>query len=925
MSTLDQKEALMSKLPTPLLCRLRSALSLLAACALVCPTALSAEPGGAPQGGDAARPPAEPGGAEGIAHVSEEGGAKPTRPEPPQHTASTTLKYPQPTDEEVAHEPPLLEDLLALTPIKVDQERCRAQAGRWKTLEGRLHGCVLRSAKEGRWHLQAKGEPISLLAHFTKDQLDGPYLEFNSSGRGRRRGLFRAGQKEGRWLSWHEGGQLESVTHYQGGRQHGRHFSWFDSCLPQEWGAFVEGERQGPWRTWYMTGARQEEGRYEDGKQEGLWRFYHSEGNKIEEGELKGGLKQGAWQEWLHTGQPWRSVTYLDGERQGEDQAACRAAEGAWEVDYKERLERCVWSEMTIIAELQYYPSGALRRRLPYHEGQHSGLDQRFHESGELLAEGRYVRGVPQGTHRYLSPSGEQFASVQIEDGSGLWVSYHPNGAIEEVGRYQGGLKVGVWRTFHDHVQGQREPITDPEQALVVKQPAGLKEELIFSNEGLLNGPYLSLYEDGTLSVKGSFTSGSRSGTWQFNYQNGQPAVEGDFDFGVRMGAWREWYWMASPKMDGAFQFNRKDGLWREYHNNGKLKAEGQYKRGQKEGPWRLYWYSGEPWRELKYTGGIAEDEEASACERLSGQWTEDLKGRSAGCRVCRVTAEGTPKLLKLGKWRWWHPNGRLQTEGHFESGERHGAWRQFDEAERRILEGQYAHDQQVKQWRGYYPSGALKFRGAYRPEVSPKAQGEQPAPQEEHRDALKGGHEDGVWYTFSPSGALESVGRYDDGARTGLWAWWGEGGALSQVGAYQAGAREGVWVSWHSSGSPRDIGAYRRGERHGPWRWWHEDGAPWRAQWYGPKKQRASLPAPASLQEPPPFEALKHQLEARFKALSASQLSEETEPIELKEPLSLPPLSAPISASLQALGLSLDPSPTLSPSPTPETSSGLP
>lgn len=820
----------------------------------------------------------------------------------PKHGESqkkSTLTFLQPTKQEVEHHPPLVSDLLTLHPITLDQERCTSRKGRWKTLNQRLHGCVVGSSREGRWHLKEQNGSITLLAHFKADQLDGVYYEFYDTGRARSQGSWVKGKKDGQWLSWHSGGQIESLSHFQNDQLHGRYFSWFNTCLPQEWGAYEEGERQGAWRSWYMTGARQQEGNYVKGVQEGTWRFYHNEGNLIEEGEMRIGLREGTWQEWFHTGQAWRSVDYVTDLRQGEDQDACRAMEGLWEVDHKDRVERCIYQEMTVIAELQYYPSGALRRRMPYNKiGQHSGIDRRYHESGALLAEGSYVRGIPEGTHRYLKTDGEVFASVTIDAGTGLWVSYHSNGAIEEVGQYKEGMKVGVWRVFHDHVQGQSHPIVDPELALTITTPAGLKEELIFTDQGVLTGPYLSLYEDGTLSVKGMYEGGSRSGTWQFNYQNGQPAIEGNFQFGVRMGPWKEWHWMASPKMDGHFQFNRKDGSWKEYHNNGKLKAEGAYKRGQKEGPWKLYWYSGEPWRELIYRDGVAEDQDQLQCELFGGQWSEDLKERNAGCQMCQVTAEGTPNFLKLGTWRWWHPNGKLQTEGHFEGGERHGVWTQFDEEERKLLEGQYLHGKQVDRWRGFYPNTALKFEGGYLLKEAKDVPSEE---QKTDSDELQAGDEDGVWYTFFADGSLESYGKYQTGKRIGLWLWWSQG-TLSQVGAYHNGLRQGVWVSWHPQGGIRDLGTYQNGQRQGTWRWWKANGEPWRAQWYGLDKRKHDLPPPDPLEIPNPFEKFKAEIMAYFKGVNA-QKRPKLAPFEFSIPPS-PALSSTLKSALNELGI---------------------
>jgi antitoxin component YwqK of YwqJK toxin-antitoxin module len=768
---------------------------------------------------------------------------------------------PTPTPEEHLAPAPLADTLDSPAELKADKERCAQRSGRW-SVEDKLQGCRAQNKREGRWRFQESPTgPIRGVIHFEGDALHGLYTELGERGRGVRQGTYERGKKQGLWREWFPGGQVRSISYYRDDTQHGRSFSWYPTCLPREWGAYEEGAPHGDWRTWQPTGARNDEGAYERGVRVGTWAFYHEEGNKIREGQMVNGLEEGEWQEWLHTGQEWRKINFIAGQRQGEDERACAALGGVWTIDYKERVESCQHNERAVIAERTYYESGALKRRSAYtQEGAHTGTDRLYHPTGELLSEGEYQDGVPNKRHAFLKPSGELIGESHILLGTGDWTSYHPNGAVEEQGRYANGVKVGRWRTFFPHAQARAGAEADPAAA-----PVGLKEEVTYNDQGSREGPYRSLYEDGTRSVEGDFAQNDRSGTWRFHYTNGQVAIEANFMNGLRMGPWREWHWLASPRVEGAFELGRQSGVWREYHNNGKLKAEGSYSRGEKEGPWALTWYSGAPWRTVNYSNGVPDDPEALTCEELSGEWKEDLEGRKAGCDVCRLTAEGYPKKLKVGLWRWWHPTGALEGEGRYEEGQPHGLWRQFDDEGHLTLEGRYEAGRRVGVWRGFYPTGMPQYDGSFEPTpaqgpsapalasatpttpATPEAETDQGEGEE---GSGQGGIATGVWYTYHPSGRLESAGVYASGERAGAWVWLHDGGAVAQVGRYKGGRRAGVWVSYYPNGTPREVGAYEGGERVGEWRWWRESGEGWRAQRYGEGKRREALPAPAPLSQ---------------------------------------------------------------------------
>ena len=746
---------------------------------------------------------------------------------------------PTPTQEELSVDSPLISDLISLDDVAKDQQRCKERRGRWITQK--LIGCQIKNAKSGRWHMKREGLIIGALS-FNEGKIEGPYYEAFSSGRILSMGHFKAGQKEGLWRMWYPSGQIRELQYYRGNKKHGRSFGWQKGrCIPSWRGTYRDEKKQGSWITWQDSGARESEGWYEDDLPQGIWKYYHQEGNLIRQGEMRDGLEEGEWKEWLHTGQFWREILYKNGARMGDDEEACRVAQGEWSVDYKKRTESCVKDGFqTIVAVRSYYENGALMRRSPYTlDGDHSGEDRRAHPTGELLSKGAYIKGMPQGEHTFLDPSGKPYGTNLILDGFGDWKSYHPTGGIEEEGRYRAGLKVDLWKTYYPS--------------------GGLKSELPYNETGSREGTYKSYYEDATLDSQGDFKRNLRDGTWQFYYKNGQRAVELGFEGGIRSGSWREWYWLSTLKSEGQFINNKRAGEWSEYHNNGHLKEKGLFKQDKKEGDWSQNWYSGSYWRKIKYSKGNSEDEDQRKCGQLKGRWEADLKGRKVGCQVCRVTFDSPPRQVKVGQWRWWHPNGKLETQAFFEEDLPHGSWSRFDEQERLIVKGRYHHGNKQGVWRGFYPHGANQYAGVFKGE----------------------GIEDGVWYTYHRDGSIESLGRYINGQRRDVWLWTHPQGGIGQLGSYipspkkeeadpkkeeadpkkeeadpkkdastakRPSLRHGVWISWHPNTRIREIGRYKEGRRDGVWRWWRASGEGWRSAWYGAGKVRVPLPAPAPI-----------------------------------------------------------------------------
>lgn len=753
---------------------------------------------------------------------------------------------PFPNSRDIGDPAPLSRDIYPIDQLSKDKKRCKRKRGRWFKSEKGLEGCVIKGKKEGTW-VFIEGEFIQGVLSFKADQFEGQVWSFSLEGKALELITYHKGKKDGVARKWGLGGQLKSVDYYKADQKNGPSFGWHArSCIPAHRGAYKLGKKHGPWVSWYQTGAYQEKGSYTEGVKQGLWSFYHQEGNKIKEGQMLDGKEQGMWQEWLHTGQKWRDSEFKDGVRQGSDELACLSENGTWLVDHKERVESCQrFGYQTIIAQKNYYETGALLRRDTYNlKGEKTGLTQSFHPTGEVLVEGQMIGGRPEGVFKYLKPSGEPMGpSSIINQGTGKWVAYHASGKVAEQGEWLLGYPQGLWQTFYDH--------------------GGLESTVVYK-EGRRNGTYKRYYRDGTIELEGEFFENARQGTWKFYYTNGQVAVEAGFVDSVRSGPWKEWYWLSSPKVQGEYINNQKAGTWREFHNNGELSAQGNYTQDRKSGPWSQNWYTGSHWRDLEYTGGVSDDPDESQCESVRGKWTAELKERYAGCQVCRVLPDGSNKMVKVGAWRWWHPNGKLEREGQFDEDQAHGSWQEYNREGKLILSGEYDRGKRVGLWSGYYPEGPKQYEGRFDDQ----------------------GTEQGTWTTYFKEGGVDSRGHYEHGIRVGLWIWWNRQGQLAQVGQYKPLAlkeadnsalseikiddgslsaqrpqkastsnqprvqeqRTGLWLSWHTNCHLRNAGYYKDGDREGLWRWWKEDGQGWRAENYQKSRSQGRTAIPKTI-----------------------------------------------------------------------------
>ena len=90
---------------------------------------------------------------------------------------------------------------------------------------------------------------------------------------------------------------------------------------------------------------------------------------------------------------------------------------------------------------------------------------------------------------------------------------------------------------------------------------------------------------------------------------------------------------------------------------------------------------------------------------------------------------------------------------------------------------------------------------------------------------SFRHGEPTGIWRTYHPGGAPESVVEIGDGATLLPMRWWYPDGQLRASGLGVGGVREGEWSYWHPGGQLAERGPFLHSLRHGPWVLYDADG----------------------------------------------------------------------------------------------------
>jgi antitoxin component YwqK of YwqJK toxin-antitoxin module len=346
----------------------------------------------------------------------------------------------------------------------------------------------------------------------------------------------------------------------------------------------------------------------------------------------------------------------------------------------------------------------------------------------------------------------------------------------------------------------------------------------------------------------------------KFYYKNGTLSSEGFLRNGKPDGYWKTYYQTGSLKSEGNRKFFQLDSVWIFYNKSGFINKEISYKEGIRDGNEVTYrkgvMYQTIPYvkniREGKtfryFIDGKVEYEANFVNNELFGKGYEfDTIGNiitienykngvlSRTQRINRNDNKGDKHAL----WVWFDTKRRVELQGTFKHGLKHGYFKYYDKKGNLIQTVKYINGEiqedaietaklQVK--RSYYADKKLKTYKSFRNGIPDGVHQEFDENGKATSTVLyklgiviaKGGTMDekgkkqGVWTEFFITGEKKSQGSFIDARKSGKWNYYFASGKIEQVGNYKNGKAINEWTWYYENGEVLRIEGFINGKEEG-------------------------------------------------------------------------------------------------------------
>lgn len=311
-------------------------------------------------------------------------------------------------------------------------------------------------------------------------------------------------QKTGKWVEFYPGGQIHIEAYYRAGQRHGMYREYARNgriTLEQQYrrGELVIAEEviekidAKLKQSYYSNGNIQYEGAFIDSIPIGLHKQYKRDGslakaqdyNKYGELESEGNLSD--------TGKKDSVWTFYYPDKSIRSKGA-----------FKNGKRHGIWDF--------YFPDGTIEQRGKYQDGKPHGEWIWYYENGNILRSENYNKGKREGFFTEFTMEGDTIQRGDYFDGAKQDEWFYNVGDHTEIGRYDLGLKQGVWKHYYNG------------------------EELIFEGNFVDNEPdgmHKWWYANGKTELRGEYIMGTKDGNWYkyhadgsifliYNYKNGE-------------------------------------------------------------------------------------------------------------------------------------------------------------------------------------------------------------------------------------------------------------------------------------------------------------------------------------------------------------------------------------------------------------------
>lgn len=341
-------------------------------------------------------------------------------------------------------------------------------------------------------------------------------------------------------------------------------------------------------------------------------------------------------------------------------------------------------------------------------------------------------------------------------------------------------------------------------------------------------------FESGKVSSEGWMVDGKPDLEWKSYYESGNIKTVGKRKQGELDSIWEFYSLNGLRERVTTYRNGLREGLETTYDNKGKKQSDIHFVAGIKNGEAKYYYPTGEIRQVVKFNENKEEGRSLEYAEdgRIITEYTYRSGFIYAEEKINRYDKEN----LKTGIWKIFFENGKVQEEGSWHQGQKHGIYKYYDDTgkflriERYELGVLLTEDESTKLpdiKREYYPDGTLASEGTM---IGGKKQGN-------FRLYDKDGNETGGELYDKDKviarGMIDSLGR-----REGKWIFYYETGEKRSEGIYEKGMKQGAWNFYFKNGKTEQQGNYKDDFAYGSWKWYYLSGMLHREEYYKKGKE---------------------------------------------------------------------------------------
>lgn len=246
-----------------------------------------------------------------------------------------------------------------------------------------------------------------------------------------------------------------------------------------------------------------------------------------------------------------------------------------------------------------YSLSGILIKIENYKNGVVEGEVKNFYKNGKLKSNATFVNGVLEGPAKEFFENGNMRSSKIIKKGKpdGPFKLYYDNKVYRIIGKYAMGKKDGKWRYYSPRLKVEKEEIYE-------------KGNLIYSSEEILTywddstkvvrtrekyynkagrSAFIAYHPNGKVSREGYYFKNKKDSSWTYFDEQGAKESIRTFYRGKKNGHWSYFYADGGVWKELSWFQNKLDGEFKEFYETGELKIQGAYQNGLQKGTWTSY------------------------------------------------------------------------------------------------------------------------------------------------------------------------------------------------------------------------------------------------------------------------------------------------------------------------------------------------